>query len=98
MKGEQALKQSLVENSLIEVLVPAEVGPSMEDLALRAIEIAVANDPVHAGEDELAVAKGESEDFITGRGVHADTPLGQVGGTELCREVTLTSSALYELI
>jgi hypothetical protein len=37
MEREYAFQQALVVNSLIKVLVPAEVGTSMENLALRAV-------------------------------------------------------------
>ena len=94
---EDSIRQPLVKDALVEVFLPESVGPRVWNLALDAIEIVVGDDPAQAGGNQLLVAIREADDMRTGWGVHADTPLVQVGGTSLCREVELASCALAGL-
>lgn len=94
---EDSIRQPLVKDALVEVLLPEAVGSRVWYLALDAIQVVVGSDPAKAGEKEFAVVRRETEDLNFGRSAHADTPLAQVGGTEWCRKVLLASCALSGL-
>ncbi len=97
VKRKDAIRQSLVENALIECGQAASVEPTIWNLTFRAIEIVVCYGPIEAGEYELLVTWRESDDLESGGGAHADTPLSWVMGTVSCREVEPTSFAMSEL-
>lgn len=94
---EDSIRQPLVKDAFVEVFLPESVGSRVWGLALDAIEIVVGDDPAEADENEFAVARREAENLNCGWSAHADTPLAQVGGTELCWKVLLASCALSEL-